>query len=93
MYVTPTMAGSRSGSVITGTWAALMKFGKEGFQEKAKIILTAAKNIREEIKKIPGIILISDQDTSVVSFTSDRVNCSALNDQMQKNFRWSLNVI
>lgn len=31
MYVTPTIAGSRSGAVITGTWAALMKMGKAGF--------------------------------------------------------------
>ena len=28
MYVTPTIAGSRSGSVIAGTWAALMKQGR-----------------------------------------------------------------
>ena len=30
MYVTPTLAGSRSGAIIAGTWAALMKQGKEG---------------------------------------------------------------
>jgi sphinganine-1-phosphate aldolase len=28
MYVTPTMAGSRSGAVIAGTWAAIMKQGR-----------------------------------------------------------------
>lgn len=30
MYITPTLAGSRSGAVIAGTWAAIMKQGKEG---------------------------------------------------------------
>ena len=64
MYVTPTLAGSRSGAVISGTWAALMKQGREGFLDKAKLILTASKKIREEIKKnCPGVILISDQDS------------------------------
>jgi sphinganine-1-phosphate aldolase len=29
-YVTPSMAGSRPGSVIAGTWAAMMKQGREG---------------------------------------------------------------
>ena len=80
MYVTPTLAGSRSGSVISGTWAALMKFGKAGFLDKAKSILTAAREIRKDQTNVPGIVLISDHDTSVVSFTSNVVNCSALND-------------
>jgi sphinganine-1-phosphate aldolase len=30
LYVTPTLAGSRAGAVIAGTWAALMKQGREG---------------------------------------------------------------
>lgn len=35
MYVTPTMAGSRSGAVTAGTWAALMKQGRDGFLKNA----------------------------------------------------------
>ncbi len=42
MYVTPTIAGSRPGAVIAGTWAALMKQGRKGFIEKAKLILGTA---------------------------------------------------
>jgi sphinganine-1-phosphate aldolase len=30
LYITPTLAGSRSGAVIAGTWAALMKQGRDG---------------------------------------------------------------
>jgi len=91
--VTPSMAGSRSGAVITGTWAALMKQGKQGFIDKAKTLLTAAHNIREAIKKSNGIQLISDHDNTVVSFKSDVGNCVAINDRMQKVHRWSLNTI
>ena len=29
-YVTPSMAGSRSGCIIAGTWAAMLKQGREG---------------------------------------------------------------
>lgn len=31
MYATTAMAGSRNGAIIAGTWASLMKLGKEGF--------------------------------------------------------------
>lgn len=30
LYLTPTTSGSRSGAVIAGTWAALMKQGRQG---------------------------------------------------------------
>lgn len=90
MYLTPTIAGSRAGSVIAGTWAALMKQGKEGFVEKAKLLLGAAKRMRENIAKIDGIRVISFDATTVVSFTHTKVNCIALNDIMFKRHKWSL---
>jgi hypothetical protein len=30
LYVSPTIAGSRPGSLIAGAWAAMMSLGKEG---------------------------------------------------------------
>jgi sphinganine-1-phosphate aldolase len=30
LYATPSMAGSRNGSLLAGTWASIMKHGKEG---------------------------------------------------------------
>lgn len=93
MYVTPTIAGSRPGAIIAGTWAALMKQGREGFVAEAKKILTAAENIRKELEKIPEVKVYSKQSNAVVSFTSDRVNFVAVNDVMMKRHRWSLNTI
>ena len=29
-YATPSLAGSRPGNIIAGTWASIMKHGKEG---------------------------------------------------------------
>jgi sphinganine-1-phosphate aldolase len=48
-YVTPTLAGSRSGQIIAGTWAAIMKQGRIGFLENARKVLGAAKSIRQDI--------------------------------------------
>lgn len=30
MYCTPSMAGSRPGNVLAGSWAAMMRLGREG---------------------------------------------------------------
>jgi len=90
MYVTPTMAGSRSGAVIAGTWAAIMKQGRQGFLDKAKNMITAATNIKKQLADIPEIQLISVHDTTVVSFTSKLFNCVALNDLMAQRHKWTL---
>jgi len=92
--VSPTISGSRSGAIISGTWAAILKQGKSGFLEKAKTLLTAARKIRDEIKRsVPEIILNSDDDTICVGFTSKVINSVALVDLMKQRHRWTLNTI
>lgn len=41
LYATTCIAGSRPGSNIVGTWASLLKLGRNGLKEKAKGILEA----------------------------------------------------
>lgn len=40
-YATPTIAGSRPGATIAGTWAALCMIGKDKYIEYTKDILSA----------------------------------------------------
>jgi len=41
IYATTCMAGSRPGAVIAGTWASILKHGRNGLKAKAKKILDA----------------------------------------------------
>jgi sphinganine-1-phosphate aldolase len=41
IYATTCIAGSRPGSIIAGTWAAMLKFGRNGYKERARKILEA----------------------------------------------------
>jgi sphinganine-1-phosphate aldolase len=41
IYATTCVAGSRPGSVIVGTWASMLKYGRDGLKQKAKGILEA----------------------------------------------------
>jgi len=43
IYATTCMAGSRPGSVISGTWASMLKHGKKGYAEQGKLILEAQR--------------------------------------------------
>lgn len=46
VYGSPTMAGSRPGALSAGCWAAMMHFGRDGYIETTKDILTCARSIR-----------------------------------------------
>ena len=47
IYATPTIAGSRPGSLVAGCWAAMMNLGEEGYLDATRKILEC----REKIEK------------------------------------------
>ena len=49
----------RSGAIVAGTWAALMKTGYRGYVTKTKKIFETTEYIRNEIRKIPEIVLFA----------------------------------
>ncbi|EXB40318.1 Sphingosine-1-phosphate lyase [Morus notabilis] len=47
LYVSPSMAGSRPGSLVAGAWAAMMSLGEEGYLENTKQIMDVSKRIQK----------------------------------------------
>mmetsp|Transcript_2660 Transcript_2660/g.3011 ORF Transcript_2660/g.3011 Transcript_2660/m.3011 type:complete len:584 (+) Transcript_2660:222-1973(+) len=92
MYISPSMPGSRSGSLIAQTWAALMHMGMDGYLAATEKLMQASKTLQEGIKSTPGLELIGSPDMCVVAWTSTSVNILQLNDLMGKR-HWSLNVL
>ncbi len=43
IFVSPTMAGSRSGGIIAATWASLMSYGRDGYVEASREIFETLK--------------------------------------------------
>jgi sphinganine-1-phosphate aldolase len=84
LYATTCVAGSRPGAVIVGTWASMLKFGREGLKAKAKGILEAQHNIKQAFKNDPDIIVCSTQTSPIFSYTSKSVNPIAMCEEMQK---------
>mmetsp|Transcript_18782 Transcript_18782/g.37691 ORF Transcript_18782/g.37691 Transcript_18782/m.37691 type:complete len:638 (-) Transcript_18782:2397-4310(-) len=71
MYATPTLAGSRSGALAVCAWAALVYYGRDGYQQQVQRIVTAARAMARGIERdIPGLRLLSPHPYMVVCFAS-----------------------
>jgi len=61
LYISPGLAGSRSGGLIASTWAALLATGESGYLAAADDIMRTAVAIRDGIReRIPQLEVIGD---------------------------------
>ncbi|KAI0689368.1 PLP-dependent transferase [Cerioporus squamosus] len=98
VYASPSIAGSRPGALIAGTWATLQYMGHNGYLESCKSIVGAAKTIAHRIRtEIPELRVLGDPPASVVAFTVAHGSANSLDvlevgDAMSKK-GWHLNAI
>ncbi len=59
-YASPGMGGSRSGGLISATWASMLSFGKAGYRAIAQDIFRTADEIREAVVAHPELELVGD---------------------------------
>jgi sphinganine-1-phosphate aldolase len=94
IYASPTIAGSRPGSVIAATWSTLMSMGRKGYVDAARVILTSARRIAEGVAAMGGeLCLYGSPDLSVVCFGArpgSSLNIYSVNDAMSER-GWNLN--
>jgi len=89
LYFSPTLAGSRPGSLSAVCWAAMLAMGQDGYMEATKRLLETAAIIKAGIAEIPELYLLGDP-LWVLAFGSDTLNIYQVMDQMIR-FNWSLN--
>lgn len=98
-YSTTTIAGSRPGCVIAGTWAAMMKIGVTGYIQNTKVILSACENARKAIRnEIPEVHVATRHQSSILAIVNrtdvaSPINVLALADVMKEHFKWGLSKI
>ncbi|EPS72842.1 hypothetical protein M569_01913, partial [Genlisea aurea] len=92
LYVSPTIAGSRPGSLIAGAWAAMMALGLEGYMENTRQVMEASKKIERGIRDIPELAIIGRPDMTIVAFASDILDIFEVNDLMSSK-GWHLNAL
>jgi len=89
LYFSPTLAGSRPGSLSAVCWAAMLAMGQDGYMEATKSLLETAAVIKAGIKDIPELYLLGDP-LWVLAFGSNTLNIYQVMDQMIRS-NWSLN--
>jgi len=91
MYISPGMAGSRSGGLIASTWAAMVMLGEEGYLAAAADILATTDRLRAGVEAVPGLRLLG-RSPFVVAFASadDDLDVFVVNDELLAR-GWRLN--
>lgn len=95
MYTTPTIAGSRSGGLISQCWASLMALGEEGYMQHTQDIMETVKIVADGTAKIPGLEILGESEAMIVCFTTTKssgMNVYNIGDKMSKK-GWNLNAL
>ena len=99
LYLSPGLAGSRSGGLIASTWAAMVSMGREGYLERAAAILGTNDTIKAGIREaLPQLEIIGDP-LFMTSFRSavgpsgdDIIDVYLVNDALKKR-GWRMNAL
>ncbi|MBW2551237.1 MAG: aspartate aminotransferase family protein, partial [Deltaproteobacteria bacterium] len=89
IYASNGLAGSRSGGLIAATWAAMVRYGREGYLRYAKQIFETAAKMQDAIKGLPELAIMGSP-TFCFAFRSDEFDIYHVNDFM-KTRGWRFN--
>ncbi|GMH45681.1 hypothetical protein BSKO_13644 [Bryopsis sp. KO-2023] len=95
LYISPGLAGSRSGALIATAWASLMYHGLSGFKTTTKKILECADRFKQGIEtSFPQLEVIGEPQGSVIAFRSMKksINIFKVHDLMTRR-GWHLNTL
>lgn len=81
-YLSPGIAGSRSGGILAATWASLVSLGREGYLRYAKKIFETSFAMQEAVKSHPELVLMG-KPYFCFSFRSDDFDIYHVNDFMR----------
>lgn len=82
LYISPGLAGSRSGALIATAWAAMRHMGHEGYMRATQDIMQAADSFRDCVSAVPELRLCGEPAMCNIAFmsTSPRFDILQLND-------------
>lgn len=80
--VNTTILSTKSGGPIAGCWAAIHYFGKDGYIKLAKQQLDTTRRFVKGINNIEELHVLGTPDSSLLSFSSDKISIYDLMDEM-----------
>jgi len=92
LYLSPGMAGSRSGGLIAATWAAMVTMGESGYQAAAQEIFRTADTIKKGIRETCPELQIIGDPLFLIAMKSEVVDVYLVNDAL-KDLGWRMNAL
>jgi sphinganine-1-phosphate aldolase len=83
IYASPTMIGTRPGGPIAAAWATLQSIGANGYLDLARQAAEAADRFRAGIRAIPGLTLLGQSHSTIVSYAPVGADAYALADRLE----------
>jgi glutamate/tyrosine decarboxylase-like PLP-dependent enzyme len=90
-YLSPGIAGSRSGGLLAATWASMISLGREGYLRYAKAIFETAFAMQKLVRSHKELRIFG-QPTFCFAFLSDEFDIYHVNDFMRER-GWRFNGI
>jgi glutamate/tyrosine decarboxylase-like PLP-dependent enzyme len=81
-YLSPSIAGSRSGGLIAAAWASMVSLGREGYLRYAKQIFETAFAMQDAVRSHPELRILG-KPTFCFSFLSDEFDIYHVYDFMR----------
>jgi glutamate/tyrosine decarboxylase-like PLP-dependent enzyme len=88
-YMSPSVAGSRSGGLLAATWAAMVQYGRAGYLDHARAIFSTADRMKAVVRSHPELRIIG-RPTFCFSFTSEAFDIYHVADFMRER-GWRFN--
>ena len=92
LYLSPGLAGSRSGGLIAATWAAMVTTGRPGYLAAAKSTLETAAEIRAGIEAVDGLRVMGNPLFLIAFEADDDLDIYLVNDAL-KRAGWRMNAL
>ncbi|XP_061766794.1 sphingosine-1-phosphate lyase 1 [Nerophis ophidion] len=92
IYASPSIAGSRPGGIVAACWATMMHMGENGYVDATRKIISVARKIKTEVRKMEGVFVFGDPEVSVVAIGSDVFDIFRLSNALTSK-GWNLNTL
>ncbi|MDH6170993.1 sphinganine-1-phosphate aldolase [Variovorax boronicumulans] len=91
-YVTPTLAGTRSGGPIASAWAVMHFLGEDGYREITKRLMALRDRYLAGFEEIKEIAVLGHPELTVLTIVSDKVSIFSMADEMRRR-NWYMSLV
>ena len=82
---------NRSGAIVAGTWAALVKTGLKGYISAIKRVIKMTQNFRKKVKRNKNIALYGKNNSYCMTcFNTVGINPLSVSCKLKENTKWRL---